>query len=190
MPTKSSDDLAEPQQPASDFAEQTDTQEQDSENNSAPPVPPETDDTTGPVEGSSEQTTGKEEGGQEAAKTDIGEPKPMMEDKPTDDNSTDDQPNENAQINASVAEEKSDHGDKGDLDNILNGDKTEAMPTGVDEQDTSEPSGEITEPSRDGEITEAREANEEIQQESLNDSETKVSGDEAQATVETSSNIN
>ena len=195
MPTKSSDDLAEdvePQQPAaSDLAEPTDTQEQESENNSAPPHPPETDDATEQVEGSSEQATatGQEEGGEEPATTedkpgdDIGETEMLTEDKSAEDNSTDNQPAGNAESSAPAVEEKSDHEDKVDLDNT-NG---KPMPTGADEQDMS---GETAEPNRDGEITEMQgEVKDKTQQESLiNDNEIKGSGNEVQATIETSSN--
>ncbi len=143
-----------------------------------------------PVEGSSEQataSTGHEGEGEEepmATATQPGEEKEKVtEEKSPGDNSVDNQPTENAEGNARVTEENSDHEDKGDL----NDPSGELMTTGaetsaVDEQDAS---GEVAELSRNGEITEVGEVKEEIQQESVNDDETK-----AQATWKYIININ
>ena len=183
----------EPQLPAaSDVEEPADIQERESD---TPSHPPETaDGTTEAVEGSSEQATGQDDGptatepgqeegptatepGQEEGPTatEPGEEKKMVtEEKSAEDNSIDNQPAENAEgtVPAVDHEEKSDHGDLDDANGEL-------MPAGagVDEQDAS---GEVAELSKDGEITEVGEAKVEVQQESVNENETKASGDEAQ----------
>jgi hypothetical protein len=123
------------------------------------------------VEGSSEQataSTGHEGGGEEEpTATQPGEEKEKAtEEKSVGDTSVDNQPTENAEGNAQVMEEKSDHEDKGDLNDTsgeLMTTGTDAETSAVDEQDAS---GEVAELSRNGEITEVGEVKEEIHQES------------------------
>lgn len=169
VPTMSSDDLAEdiePQQPAtSDSVEPTNTQEQESERETNPTHPPETEDATEPVEGSCEQATastmGQEEGVEQPATTEQREDLRETEDRSAEDNSKENQPTEVAESNAPAVD-------------------GEPMPTDVDKQDVS---GEAAEPG--GEISEEGETKDKTQEESLDE---KPNGDEVQASAETSNN--
>lgn len=113
------------------------------------------------MEGNSEQTPATD---QEMVK----------KEKSAEDNPIDNQPAENAEGNVPAVdhEEKPDHGDLDDANGEL-------VPTGdgIDEQDTS---GQVAELNKDEEITEEGEAKDEVLKESVNDNETKASGDEAQ----------
>ena len=181
MPTKSSDDLAEedivPQQPVNDLQEPTETQEDEPENNSSPPNPPQTE-----MAGTSEQVEEEAEGEEGTA-----------EDKPVENTGeaevTEEEPIEEKSIEDKLTEDNgSAAGEKLQNEDNANGGEAEQPTSGADQQDTSDTQGETSEQNTDEEIV-GGEVKEEIQQGSLNDNENNAS-DEIKAIVPETSDTN